>query len=57
MFAKKKIIGIEVLISKALTDSYISHDEFVSVNDALREYDDMKKEIKNLKTSTINQRF
>ena len=57
MFTKKKIIGIEVLISKALTDSYISHDEFVSLNDALREYDDMKEEIKNLKTSTINQRF
>ena len=57
MFTKEKLNSIEVLISKALTDSYISHDEFVSVNDALREYDDMKEEIKNLKTSTINQRF
>ena len=57
MFTKEKLNSIEVLISKALTDSYISHDQFVSVNDALREYDDMKEEIKNLKTSTINQRF
>ena len=36
-------------------DSYISHNEFVSVNN-VREYD-MKEEIKNLKTSAIHQRF
>ena len=48
---------MEVLISKVLTVSYISRDDFVSTNDALREYDDMKKEIKNLKVSTIHQRF
>ena len=35
-----------MLISKALIDSYISHDEFVSVN-VLREYSEMKEEIKN----------
>ena len=27
-------------------DSYFSHDEFVSVNNVLREYDEMKEEIK-----------
>ena len=32
---------IEVLISKALIDSYISHDKFVSVNNVLREYNEM----------------
>ena len=48
---------MEVLISKIVTDSYISHDEFISVNNALREYDDMKEEIKNLKTLTVHQRF
>ena len=42
---------IEVLISKALIDLYISHDEFVSVNNVLREYNEMKKKKKNLKTS------
>ena len=36
---------------KALIDSYISHDEFVSVNNALREYNEMKKLIKNSETS------
>ena len=33
---------IEVLISKALIDSYISHDEFLSVNNVLREYNGIK---------------
>ena len=42
---------IKVLISKALIDSYISHDEFVSINNVLREYNEMKEEIKNPETS------
>ena len=33
---KNKLNTIEVLISKALIDSYISQDEFVSVNNVLR---------------------
>ena len=41
--AKTKLNSIEVLISKALIDLYISHDEFVLVNNVLNEYDDMKK--------------
>ena len=40
--AKSKLNTIEVFISKALIDSYISYDEFVLLNNALREYDDMK---------------
>ena len=34
-------------MSKALIDSYISHDEFVSVNNVLREYNEMKEENKS----------
>ena len=49
MLAKSQLNRMEVLISKALIDSNISHDEFVSINDVLKEYE-MKKEIKNLKT-------
>ena len=41
---KKKLSTIEVLTSKALIDSYVNHDEFVNV---LREYSEMKEEIKN----------
>ena len=47
MLAKTKLNSIEVLICKALTNSYISLDEFVSINNMLNVYDDMKKEIKN----------
>ena len=38
---------IEVLIPKALINSNISHDEFVAVNNVLREYKEMKEEVKN----------
>ena len=50
LLGKDKLNTIKVLISKTLIDSYISHDEFVSVNDVLREYNEMKKEIKNPET-------
>ena len=50
LLAKDKLNSIEVLISKALIGSSISHDKFVSVNNVLREYYKMYKEIKNSKT-------
>ena len=50
LLVKSKLSSIEVLISKAFIDSDISHDEFVLINNVLKEYDDMKEEIKNLKT-------
>ena len=37
MLAKTKLNTIEVLISKALTNSYVSNDKFVLVNDVLKE--------------------
>ena len=46
MLAKTKLDKKGVSISNALIDSSISHDEFVSVNTMLKEYD-MKEEIKN----------
>ena len=49
LLGKHKLNTIEVLISKALIDSYISHDEFASVNNVLREYNEMKKEKKIVK--------
>ena len=47
LLAKCKFNSIEVLISKVLTDSNISHDEFVLVNNVLKEFYDMKEEIKS----------
>ena len=48
--AKSKLNSVEVLISKALVDSNIIHDEFVLINKVLKEYNHMKEEIKNLIT-------
>ena len=44
-----KLNLIEVLIYKDLIDSYINHDEFVSVNNVLKEYSEIKEETKILK--------
>ena len=50
LLVKSKLNSLVVLISMALFDSNISHDEFVSIKNVQKEYDDMKKEIKILKT-------
>ena len=47
MLANFKLNSIEVLISKALIDSNISHDKFVLINNVEKDYDDMKEKIKN----------
>ena len=46
LLGKDKLNTIKVLISKAFIDSYISHDEFVSINNVLREYNGIKEGIK-----------
>ena len=51
LLGKDKLNTTEVLISKNLIDSYINYDEFVSVNNVLKEYNKIKEEIKNPKTS------
>ena len=48
---KSKQGTIEVLICDVLINSYISHNEFVLVNNVLREYNEIKEEIKNPETS------
>ena len=37
---------VEILISKVLIEKCIGHDEFVLVNNVLKEQDDMKQKIK-----------
>ena len=54
---ENKLNTIEVLISRALIDSCISHDEFVVVINVLRKYHDNKEEMENLKTSIVHQRL
>ena len=45
---KSKRHSIEVLISKALIDSVISDDEFVSINIILKEFDNLKEKKKHV---------
>ena len=51
LLGKDKLNTIGVLISKAWIDSWISYDKFISVNNVLRKYNEMKEEIKNPETS------
>ena len=50
LLAKSKLNSIEVLISKALINLDISHDEFILINHVLKQFDDLREEIKKLKT-------
>ena len=43
LLAKSKLNIIEVLTSKVLIDSVISHDEFVLINNFLKEYNEMNE--------------
>ena len=49
LFSKNKLNTIEIFIYKSLINSYINHEEFVTVNNVLREYSKIKEEIKMLK--------
>ena len=51
---KAKLDTIKVLITKSLIDPYISHDELVLRNNLLREYNEMKEEIKNPENDVEN---
>ena len=50
LLGKDKLNTLEVLNSKTSIDSCNSHDEFVSVNNVLREGNEMKEKIKNPET-------
>ena len=57
LLARTRLNSVDHLISKSLTDSYVSHDELVSINKVLKEYDDIKEETKNsnnVKKSLLN---
>ena len=43
LLGKVKLNTIEVLISKVLIELYISHDEFILVNNVLREFNGTKE--------------
>ena len=51
LLGQYKLNTIKVLTSKALIDWYTSHDDFVSVNNVSRDYNEIKEEIKDPETS------
>ena len=44
LLAKSKLNSIDVLLSKVLIDSNISRDEFVLINNVLKEFCDMENQ-------------
>ena len=52
VLAKAKLNSIEVLISEILIDSYIGHDESISVNEGLKQYEKIKQ-----KNQTFQQKI
>ena len=57
LIAKAKLNSVEILMSKALIDTNITHDELVSINNVSKEYDDIKEGVRNLKNLTVTERF
>ena len=49
MFAKSKLNSIETLMSQALIDLEISHEEFKAIANEKEKYDQMKESIRNKK--------
>ena len=46
LLAKTMYNTIGILISETLIDPFIDHDEFISVNNMLKEYSGIKEEVK-----------
>ena len=47
LLPKPKLDTSEVSISEALINLYINHDKFVSVNNVMRKYNEIKEKGKN----------
>ena len=52
MLAKSKLNSIEALVSQALIDMEISHEEFVTILAGKNKYEKMKKKCEKLKQKT-----
>ena len=50
LVAKCKLNNLGVLISKTSINSFVSHDEFVLINNLLKVYNKMREEIKTLQS-------
>ena len=57
LLVTSKLNSVKVLVSKALINSIIFLDEFVLINNVLKENNEMKEEIKSLKTCTKRKQW
>ena len=54
--AKSKLNMIDKLLSSALNDSKISHEEFTNITDEKNIYENMKENIKELTTESSEEK-
>ena len=57
MLAKSKLNSIETLLSQALTDMEISHEEFLTIMKEKDKYEKMKENIKDVSEKQENMRL
>ena len=51
MLAKRNLNNVETLMSEALLDFEITHEKFKTIVDEKQRYEQMKEDIKNIKSS------
>ena len=57
MLAKSKLNSIETLISQALIDMEISHEEFIAIFKEKDKYEKMKENVRNVSEKQENMRL
>ena len=57
MLAKRKLNSIETLVSQALIDMEISHEEFVTILNEREKYEKMKENVRNVSEKQENMRL
>ena len=57
MLANSKLCSIETLLSQALTDMEINHEELIAILKEKNKYEKMKKNVKNVSEKQENIRI
>ena len=57
MLAKSKLNSIEIIVSQALIDMEISHEEFIVIFKEKRKYEKMKENVRNVSEKEENVRL
>ena len=57
MLAKSKLNSIEIIVSQALIDMEISHEEFIAIFKEKGKYEKMKENVRNVSEKKENVRL